>query len=159
MRRFPGVRQGLAVTAVMLVAASAMAAGQDGIQWHSDPAKAHQLARRQNRPLLLLVTMESCHYCTKIKQSTYMDGNVAATVADGFVASRIDAKNHKALVEQLKIEVYPTTVIISPDYQVLDVIRGYVDPVRLRQRMAAAAHRDRIARLETASPPGGASRN
>ena len=147
MRRLPGVRHGLAIAALLAVTASAMAAEQAGIQWHSDPAKAHRLARQQNRPLLLLVTMDSCLYCTKIKQSTYMDNAVAVQVADGFVASRIDAKHHKALVEQLKIEVYPTTVIISPDYQVLDVIRGYVDSARLRQRMAAATHPDRIARL------------
>ena len=148
MHRFFSPQYGLAMAAMLAVSASGPSAENAAIQWHSDPAKAHQLARQQNRPLLLLVTMDGCFYCTKMKQSTYQDAVVASEVADRFVAARIDAKGHRALVEKLGVEVYPTTVIVSPDYRVLDVIRGYVDSSRLRQRMTAATRHDRITKSD-----------
>jgi protein disulfide-isomerase len=115
------------------------------IQWHADPAQAHALARRDGRPLLLLLTTDQCYYCSKMKLSTYRDRQVAADITDHFVAAQIDAKKHPLLTKKLGVKVYPTTVIISPDYRVIDLIAGCVDAGKLRVRMAAATTRNRVA--------------
>ena len=135
----------MAAATLLACVAHARSGPQAEIPWHADPVQAHQLARQQERPLLLLLTTSGCHYCTKMKQSTYRDRRVATDITDHFVAARIDAKKHPVLTKKLGVTAFPTTVIISPDYKVVDVIRGYVDARKLRTRMAVAARRVRIA--------------
>ena len=146
MRCRPVLLYPVAVATLLACVAHARSGPQAEIPWHADPAKAHQLARQQERPLLLLLTTSGCHYCSKMKQSTYRDRLVAADITDHFVAARIDAKKHPTLTKKLGVKVYPTTVIISPDYKVVDVIRGYVDAKKLRTRMAVAARRVQVAK-------------
>lgn len=144
----------LTVTVLLMVARSGPAAEEATILWYSDPAEAHQLARQRHVPMLLLVTMDGCFYCAKMKRSTYRDQVVAADIRRHFVAARIDAKKHVKLAQELGVKVYPTTVIISPDYKVMDVIRGYVDARHLRQRMALATRAVRVAKANLGSKKG-----
>jgi uncharacterized protein YyaL (SSP411 family) len=139
----------LVVAATLLAStAVARAASPAEIRWYGDPAEAHQLARQHERPLLLLLTTEGCFYCSKMKESTYRDQQVATDISKHFVAAQVDAKQHPVLAKKLGVKVYPTTVIISPDFKVMDVIRGYVDAKKLRLRMASAAGRVRVARAD-----------
>lgn len=139
----------VAMATLLACATVARPAAQGEIQWHADPVKAHQLARRHERPMLLLLTTDGCFYCSKMKQSTYRDRYVATDIAKHFVAAQINAKKHPTLAKKLGVKAYPTTVIISPDYKVMDVIRGYVDAKKLRSRMAVATSRARIAKSDT----------
>jgi len=137
----------LAVTVSIAIATSGPSAEKSAIQWKSDPAEAHRLARQWNRPMLLLITMDGCFYCTKMKQSTYRDAVLASDITNHFVAARVDSKQYATLARELGVQVYPTTVIISPDYKVVDVIRGYVNAKKLRRRLAVVTRRDRVTRL------------
>jgi thioredoxin-related protein len=136
------------MAALLACTAVARPAAQAEVQWHADPAKAHQLARDHQRPLLLLLTTDGCYYCTKMKQSTYRDRLVAADIANHFVAAQVNAKKHRTLARKLGVKAYPTTVIISPDYKVMDVIPGYVDAKTLRVRMANTKSQVRIAKSD-----------
>lgn len=97
--------------------------------------------RREARPMLLFVTREGCLYCVRMKQQTYADAGVASEITRSFVATTVDGLQQQSLVRQLGVRVYPTTVIISPQNEVLDVIDGFVDSNVLRSRLAAVTSR------------------
>jgi hypothetical protein len=73
------------------------------------------------------------------KAETYAHRNVVTQVAECFVATTADAEAIPALAEKLGIRVYPTTVIISPDAQIIDSMTGYVWANDMSSRLSAAA--------------------
>ncbi len=127
----------LLVTTSSLVAADFTAPG-----WHHDAKQAWQLAREQQRPMLLYFTMSGCVYCRKMEHVTLADASVARDIRDRFVAVHVTAEQNASLIRSLKVRSFPTTVIISPRAGVIDHISGYVTPEQLRSRLQAALHRE-----------------
>lgn len=140
-----------ALVGLFFAATLTMAATKAPIRWHSDPAKAHQLARTHRRPMLLFITTNGCHYCSTMKTRTFADPQVAADITSQFVAATVNGPDYATLTHQLGVKGYPTTVIISPDYRVLDSITGYVDARRFRQRLSASVDRHLVAMRRSSS--------
>ena len=68
------------------------AAEQPAVVWHHDVKTAWQSTQQQNRPLLVFVTSSHCLYCTKMKQGTYANATVAATINRSFVPLVLDGE-------------------------------------------------------------------
>ena len=115
----------------------------DGIQWHVDLAETWKSTREIGRPMLLFVTVEKCAYCAKMKNGTYNDESVVSAVKDTFVPAQVDGRHFEELVDRLEICIYPTTVIISPDHEVLDRVNGYVSAKVLQARLATVLSHSR----------------
>lgn len=107
------------------------------IAWETNADRAWDASKTTGRPLLLFVTSAGCGYCEQMEQQTYADRGVATTIRQGYIAGRIVAEQQPGLVKRLGLKLYPSTVIISPDAQVLATINGYVEPAVLQQRLAA----------------------
>ncbi len=118
-----------------------------GIVWHSDVTVAKKVTREKRLPMLVFVTRQDCYYCTKMKQSTYADRDVIAEVHRSFVPVQMSGAGHEPAVQKLGIQLYPTTVLLSPEGEVLDVITGYVPVDELKPRLEAAAGTVRTAGL------------
>lgn len=121
--------------------ASAEDVSQRLISWQPDVATAWTDSQTKQQPMLLYVKTEGCFYCTKMERETYASESVARCVSDGFIATSVDQSTIPELVKKLGIRVYPTTVIIAPNAQVLDSISGYVSAKDLQPRLDAAAKR------------------
>ncbi|MCA9225689.1 MAG: thioredoxin fold domain-containing protein, partial [Planctomycetales bacterium] len=91
--------------------------------------------------LLLFVKTDGCVFCTKMERETYSNESVARQVTGTFVASSVNGRSIPELVRKLNIRIYPTTVIIGPDAQVLDSIPGYVPAATLQSRLEIAAQK------------------
>lgn len=112
------------------------------IQWVQHYGHARRISGESQRPVLLFLTTESCIHCLRMEHGTFQDSRVAATILDSFVPARLKLNEESALARDLKVTVYPTTVMIAPDGRILDYVRGYVDTEVLRERMAIAIHKD-----------------
>jgi uncharacterized protein YyaL (SSP411 family) len=120
------------------------------VEWHPQVYEAWKIAQAHDRPLVVFLALGGCAYCHKMEHETWRDPRVAEQIKENFVASRVNASSDPTLVERLKVDLYPCTVIISPDNKVLDTLRGYVpaDEVHrrlhliARQRLASKASHD-----------------
>ncbi len=106
----------------------------DSIHWHRDLDTAWRTTLAEDRPLLLFLTSDQCHYCVLMKHSTWQDAQIAATVNQKFVAVEVNTSRHKRLIEALGIKMLPTTLLISPDRKILDRLAGHIGPDALLDR-------------------------
>ena len=113
------------------------AAEQAAVAWQHDVNRAWQSTQQQGRPLLVFVTTSHCLYCTKMKQGTYANAAVAATINRSFVPLVLDGEAPCPLLKDLAVKAYPATFIISPSAVILDRVDGYVAPDKMMSRLAA----------------------
>jgi thioredoxin-related protein len=119
-------------------AASPLAAeGAREVAWQKDIAQAWQATQENGRPLLVFVTRDHCHYCTKMKDGTYASPAVARSVQAEFVPLMLDGADQTPLLRELNVRGYPSTFVISAQAVVLDRIDGYVTPEVLTNRLMA----------------------
>lgn len=106
------------------------------IAWLQDADQAWAESVNTGRPLLLFITRSKCKYCTQMKSETFADDEVSSQINSGFVPLVIDPKTDAALIKELKIASFPTTLIISPQSVTLDRIKGYLPPEQFLKRLS-----------------------
>jgi thioredoxin-like negative regulator of GroEL len=113
-----------------------------GIFEHTSYPAAWTAAQKTNRPILVFATAPSCPHCVRMVGETYRAPQVKELVASSFETVYVDRQEQPALAAKLHIKWYPTTIVVGPDNQVIDVIEGYVDSKTLTQRLrtSMAAH-------------------
>ena len=62
-------------------------------------------------------------------------------IQQSFIPVTVAAEQNAALVKKLRVNSYPTTVIVSPKSGVLDYMVGYVGPDEFSRRLEAATRR------------------
>lgn len=110
------------------------------IAWQQDIESAWNVMKREQRPLLLFVTTDECIHCLRM-QSTLTDAKIVENVQASYVAVAAHERDIPNVTERLQIRVFPTTVLISPQAEVLDIISGYTDSNRLQTRLESASKR------------------
>jgi len=111
------------------------------VRWENDIRAATDRSRRTGQPMLVQVTATWCGYCKKMKQETYTDRNIAADVNQHFVAVNLDADQNKELVQQLRIESLPTTLIVTADMKIVDRLEGFQSVSQLRDAIRRHSQR------------------
>ncbi|MEX2285898.1 MAG: thioredoxin family protein [Planctomycetaceae bacterium] len=99
--------------------------GSEAIQWHSDIFKAHDVSVKTDRPMLILISSEGCPPCLKLKSSTLSDPRIARFVNQAFVPVKLDFEKDARIIEILEVEHIPTTVVLSPEADLLGRLVGY----------------------------------
>jgi thioredoxin-related protein len=95
------------------------------IAWVPDLKTAEELAKKQNKPVMLsFYTVESDH-CIDMKQNTYNNKTAVQFVEKNFVPVLIDTEKNPALVQKYHITVFPTQVIyLMSDPQKFALVPG-----------------------------------
>ncbi len=122
----------------LLFSLVALPAFGEEIAWLHDVDQAWAESVKAGRPLLLYITRPKCKYCTQMKSVTFADAEVSAQINAHFVPLAIDPKTDAALIKELKITSFPTTLIISSDEVMLEQIKGYLPPQEFRRRLSGA---------------------
>ncbi|MCY3023107.1 MAG: DUF255 domain-containing protein, partial [Planctomycetota bacterium] len=68
----------------------AVAKGPGVVQWRAWQAQVFAEAARADRPVLLFVTANWCHWGKVMERATFSDGEVAARLNEQFIAVRLD---------------------------------------------------------------------
>ncbi|MEZ6045512.1 MAG: thioredoxin fold domain-containing protein [Planctomycetaceae bacterium] len=104
------------------------------VQWRTSLREVALEAKQTGKPMLLKFTAEWCTFCHKMEKS-FDRTDVSQLVNENFVPIKVDADENKKLVKEIGIDGFPTTVIISPDFQVLQKITGYLEADELKKRL------------------------
>lgn len=143
------IRVGLLAVAVGLSAD--FAAAEDGaIRWKKDLQAAAAESERVNKPMLLKFTASWCGPCRRMSRLTFRDAEVARHVNGCFIPVAVDVDQHQELVKAAGVNVYPTTVIVSPKFEVIQRIAGYQSPAQLRRHLGGLC---RVAEHKVAPSP------
>ncbi len=101
------------------------------VKWHEDLPQAAQQAAREQKPLMVMVSAPWCGYCQKMLKTTFLDQNLVQRVNGNFVPVHLDADQNEKLVKQLQVEGLPTTLIVTPEMQVVKRLTGYQSAAQL----------------------------
>jgi thioredoxin-related protein len=85
------------------------------IEWQADLVAAYKKAKDENKPMVVLFSDPSCHYCQLLKDGALKDPRVLAMSdrAEFVVAEPAREANAKYMADSLNITGYPTTVVLD----------------------------------------------
>ncbi|TWU25955.1 thioredoxin family protein [Bythopirellula polymerisocia] len=106
-----------------------------GIFDHPTVEGAWKEAIERQRPLLVMFTSENCTFCRKMVHETYGNPQVQKLLRGRTESVMAHSDDYAALIKKLGIRGYPSSLLISPDGEVLDFIEGYLEPKAFAQRV------------------------
>jgi thioredoxin-related protein/YHS domain-containing protein len=112
---------------------------QQAIQWEPSLDNAQRLASQTNRLVLIYFCGPSCVYCRRMEAEVLSRPSVAASVNADFVAVKVVADHYPATARRYGITNLPTTVITTPQGQVLDSRPGFIRAEDYAARIAQVA--------------------
>ncbi|OFW72525.1 MAG: hypothetical protein A2Y55_11885 [Actinobacteria bacterium RBG_16_68_12] len=96
---------------------------ENPVDWYQWGDEAFELARAEEKPLLVSVGYSSCHWCHVMAHESFEDPAVAAVMNDLFVNVKVD-REERPDVDAVTMEAtvgmtgsggWPTTVFLTPD--------------------------------------------
>lgn len=115
----------MAVAILALVVSWQGHASAASVKWNQDLKKAAVLSQKTGKPILITFTASWCTYCHKLIGETFTDQQLAGQVNECFVPVVLDADANERAVSLLGVEVFPTTLIISPKLDVIGRVTGF----------------------------------
>jgi thioredoxin-like negative regulator of GroEL len=106
-----------------------------GVFRYTNYGAAWTYAQKSNRPILVFATAPSCPHCVRMIHESYQSPQIKQFVNDSFETVYVDRTEQPSLTAKMNVKWFPTTVIVGPNNQVLDVIEGYVDSKTLAHRL------------------------
>jgi len=117
---------GLLCVAVAILLPPSAGMSQQVIQWEPSLDSAQRLASQTNRLVLIYFSGRSCTYCKRLEAEVLNQPSVAAAINADYVAVKVVADDFPSTARRYGITNLPTTVIASPQGQVLDSKQGFV---------------------------------
>jgi len=142
----------------VLLSLQTVGMGQQAVRWENTLDGAQRLASQTNRLVLIQFWAPWCGVCKRLEQEVLAQPGVVAELAASYVPVKINADHFPATARQYGVTALPTTVIVSPQGQPLDTLRGWVGPAdfaaRLHQVAQAANARggSMVAQIPAAAP-------
>ncbi len=96
------------------------------INWLESAQVAFQASQQSRRPIVIYVSSERCVYCRKMESEVWGDPGLLAMVQAGYIPLALKAESDSELIAALNVRAYPTTIVVSPERQVLAGIEGFV---------------------------------
>jgi uncharacterized protein len=93
------------------------------IGWHEWGEQAFELAKRENKPILLDIGAVWCHWCHVMDRESYDDPEIAQIVNERFVAIKVDRDERPDIDSRYQVAVqavsgqggWPLTAFLTPD--------------------------------------------
>jgi hypothetical protein len=93
------------------------------VDWHPWGPEAFELARREDKPVLLSVGYSACHWCHVMERESFENDDIAALMNQLFVSIKVD-REERPDVDQIYMQAvqsmtgrggWPMTVFLTPD--------------------------------------------
>lgn len=140
--------------AILTAVSAAPSLYADQVKWSSDIEGSLKTANEAGKLVLMKFTADWCGYCKKMEREVFSRPELASLINTQFVPVLVDADQHKALVEHLKIEGLPSLLVVSPEMVILDRYTGYLTEDKLLpklQQILVAQQQAGNVRVQTAS--------
>jgi len=98
------------------------------IKWVYDLDSAHKQSLATGKPMLIVCGGPWCVYCKKLEKEVLGHPTIARYINKTFIAVHLDSEKDQKAVQILEVKSLPTTVILSPDADLLGSVEGFVKP-------------------------------
>ena len=105
----------ISVVFVCFVTIVFLAQKKDSIDWIEDYNAGIELAKKQNKPVLLAFYKRSTRFSTDMWNNTYNNPEVKSHVETNFVPVLIDVDKQPKIAEQYKVSYYPSHFVKDPN--------------------------------------------
>jgi len=106
----------------LLLALSAFGAD---VTWNSGYDQALVKAKKENKPLMVLITREDCGWCRKLEATTLKDNAIVSRINSSFEAVNV-TKEKSIYPKSLTAKMVPMSYFIDPrNGKVISSIPGY----------------------------------
>ena len=89
------------------------------VEWHEFEPETLRLAREQQRPVVLVLTVPWCNHCSRLRSTTLEDASVQRALQSGFVSAHCDAERRPDVNERYGTGAWPTIAWVSGDGELL----------------------------------------
>ncbi len=117
---------------------SSSSGGFDESRWYSFE-EGMKIAKKNNKKVLVFVTLPACVWCERMKQETFSDGEVMERLEARYVPVLVDASIDPAVSKIAPLFggdiSTPAFIIYSPDGEPLDGWVGYVTKDEFMKRV------------------------
>ncbi len=123
------MKKTILVSMVLLIFITILPAGyafSDTIHWQPYP-KGIAMAKAENKKIFLYFHTSWCHYCKKMKTSTFKNPDVIKYLNKHFISITIDAEKEKKIARAYGVRGFPTLWFLKHDSSKLSKIPGYVE--------------------------------
>ena len=93
------------------------------VEWHPWGEEAFELARTEDKPVLLSIGYRSCHWCHVMEEEVFEDKDAATAINDTFIAIKVD-REERPDVDSLYMAAaqsagtkggWPLNILLTPD--------------------------------------------
>jgi thioredoxin-related protein len=106
-----------------------------GVFDHKTVEEAWKVAIEKKKPLLVMFTSNNCTFCRKMIADTYSNQGVKDLLRGRTESVMAHSDHYASLIKKLGIRGYPSSLLISPEGEVLDFMEGYVDAQEFTKRV------------------------
>ena len=104
--------------------------GSGSIDWN-DYTPGMAQAKNQGKNVFLYFYAQWCTYCTKLKQTTFLDKKVQAYLDENFISISVNTDQNQALSQTWQVTGLPTMWFLTPEGDRISSLPGYVDGPQL----------------------------
>ncbi len=98
------------------------------INWRDYNVNAFEIAKKQNKFIILNLEAVWCHWCHVMDAKTYVDPNVVNIINQHFIAVKADHDARPDLAERYRDWGWPATIILAFDGTEIIKRAGYIAP-------------------------------
>ncbi|MDD5716273.1 MAG: thioredoxin family protein [Sulfuricurvum sp.] len=107
----------------MLLLAPLWLMGAD-IEWNNNFTDAQAKAKKESKPLLVLITSEQCRWCRKLESTTLEDEGIISKINGHFVPIHV-TRDKSVYPKNLTAQMVPMSYFLDGNGKVLYSIPGY----------------------------------
>lgn len=96
------------------------------VNWLYDLKAAHEQSLATGKPMLIVCGGPWCEYCRKLEREVLGHPTIARYINTTFIAVHLDSEKDQRAVQILEVKSLPTTVILSPEADLLGSVEGFV---------------------------------
>lgn len=130
------------ISIIFLLLSSILFAGE--LKWERDFNKAVELAKAQNKYILVDFYTDWCKWCHVMDDKTYSDDSIIKLINDHFIAVKINPEKEGSVTlngqvysnaqfsQASGVSGYPATVIFTSNAEYVTTVAGYLDIPRFK---------------------------
>lgn len=111
------------------------------IQWRTDIRAASRESSESGLPILMKFSAKWCGPCKLMKAETFTDPRLAEMINTCFIPVEVDTDQNEQLARQLRIESVPTTMVISPQGDIVERREGFQSAAQITGAIARFCQR------------------
>lgn len=101
------------------------------IKWREYTSSAFEEAKKENRPLFMLITAVWCHWCHVYEEKTLETKEIADYINNNYIPVFVDYDRRKDIAARYPVVGLPATVIMAPNGEEIVAVPGFIEKDRL----------------------------